>query len=83
MEKKKIKKIKEKKGGKWDLGIELKSGLCGMESGIMNWNPNFVECRFRLRSAFDPFSIASEAFSEHNCFDAIFTRIPMPLEINQ
>lgn len=65
------------------MGVELKSGLCGMEGGIMNWNPNFVECRFRLRSAFDSFSIASEAFSEHNSFNASLLPIPLPLEINQ
>ena len=42
-----------------------------MDGGVVNSGslpPNAISgCRFRLRSAFDSFSIASEAFSEVNC----------------
>lgn len=38
-----------------------------VEGGVMDlslFETVFIECRFRLRSAFDSFSVASEAFSE-------------------
>lgn len=42
--------------------------LIGKESGDMKLDSSemsFVGCRFRLRSVFDSYAIACEAFSEH------------------
>ncbi|GLT84817.1 hypothetical protein SLE2022_030300 [Rubroshorea leprosula] len=57
-------------------------GFRGMEFGAMNFpgslpqNAVAVECRFRSRSAFDSFSIASETFSEQRLRFLLIRVIP-------
>ncbi|TQD73038.1 hypothetical protein C1H46_041436 [Malus baccata] len=47
------------------IGLTMWSSVANRNSGTEFGDMWFIGCRFRLRSAFDPYSVACEAFSEH------------------